>query len=251
MLEISLTTYNIHKGISPVNKRLVIHQLRRVLHNNITDIVCLQEVQGNHSGNAKKYKLWPQEPQHEFLADNIWPNSIYGGNAHYQNGHHGNAILSKFSINKSQNFDISLNPIEKRGVLYSYIEIPGKNKPTGVHLFNIHLNLLGQDRRKQFQMIREIIESEVPESEPLVVAGDFNDWREEASDFFLKELNLSEAFKHKQGAVAKTFPSSIPLLKLDRVYIRGFKVLNAERLRGHEWSQISDHLPLRVRLSLS
>jgi endonuclease/exonuclease/phosphatase family metal-dependent hydrolase len=240
-------TYNIHKGISPVNKKLVIHQLRRALHANTADVVFLQEVQGDHQGKAKKYRHWPSEPQHLFLADNIWPNSAYGSNAHYNDGHHGNAVLSKFPILREENFDVSLNPMEKRGVLYCQLELKGKEREL-LHLFNIHLNLLAPDRRRQFRMIKDLVLDTVPQGEPVIVAGDFNDWREEATDFFSLELSLVEAFKSKQGAVAKTFPASLPILKLDRVYTRGFMVLRAERLRGNEWSQISDHLPLRVQL---
>ena len=240
-------TYNIHKGISPVNKKLVIHQLRRALHANTADVVLLQEVQGDHQRKAKKYQHWLSEPQHLFLADSIWPNSVYGSNAHYHDGHHGNAILSKYPIKRDENFDVSLNPMEKRGVLYCQIDFGEALKET-VHFFNIHLNLLALDRRKQFKMIKELVLNTVPDNEPVIIAGDFNDWREEATDFFSSELSCMEAFKSKQGAVAKTFPASLPLLKLDRVYTRGFMVLRAERLRGNEWSQISDHLPLKVQL---
>ena len=59
---LQVVTYNIHKGLSLFNRRLVIHELRDRLRQLGADIVFLQEVQGTHDHNAARHGDWPVEP---------------------------------------------------------------------------------------------------------------------------------------------------------------------------------------------
>jgi endonuclease/exonuclease/phosphatase family metal-dependent hydrolase len=76
-----IATYNIHKGFSFFNRRLVIHDVREHLRALNADLVFLQEVQGGHERHAWRYEEWPEQPQYEFLADSIWTDFAYGKNA--------------------------------------------------------------------------------------------------------------------------------------------------------------------------
>ena len=61
----------------------------------------------------------------------------------------------------------------------------------------------------------------MPADEPLVVAGDFNDWGEKL-DAPMCEIGLARAALQTPGAAApRTFPSRVPVFSLDRIYIRG------------------------------
>src|SRR5437660_811716 len=97
-VNLHVSTYNIHKGFSQFNRRMMIHELRDHLQVLGADIIFLQEVQGLHSRHAARFEDWPDEPQYEFLADQVWPEFAYGRNAVYDHGHHGNAILSRFPM---------------------------------------------------------------------------------------------------------------------------------------------------------
>jgi endonuclease/exonuclease/phosphatase family metal-dependent hydrolase len=77
---------------------MMVHELRERLRELSADIVFLQEVQGLHLGHAERHADWPSQPQHEFLAEDVWGNHAYGRNMVYDHGHHGNAILSRFPI---------------------------------------------------------------------------------------------------------------------------------------------------------
>ena len=90
---ISVVTYNIHKGFSQFNRRMMMHELRQQLRALSPDIVFLQEVQGRNRRHAKQIDDWPQKPQHSFLAEDVWQ-SAYGHNVVNGLGHYGNAILS-------------------------------------------------------------------------------------------------------------------------------------------------------------
>ena len=88
-----------------------------------------------------------------------------------------------------------------------------------------------------------------PGDAPLIVAGDFNDWRHSASGAMSARLGLAEASVMHHGRPARTFPSILPVLPLDRIYVRGFGVLGAEAHRGAPWRLLSDHIAVSADLS--
>lgn len=244
---LTIATYNIHKGFSPFNRRMMLHELKQALDTLHADIVFLQEVQGQHLRHARRLANWPVAPQNEFLANGMIA-TAYGRNAEYRSGHHGNALLSRHPILEWVNQDISVNRFEQRGLLHAEIAIQGWNHP--LHAVCVHLNLLARDRRKQLVQLTERIRAQVPDHAPLIVAGDFNDWRNEASDWFGKELGMHEAHEWHHGKPARSFPARLPLLHLDRIYVRGLHIQHAALLQGPPWDTISDHSPLTARLHL-
>lgn len=239
-------TYNIHKGFNTGNRAFVLRKIReavRVVH---ADVVFLQEVLGNHDEHGAKISDWPTEPQFEFLADSVWDHYAYGKNAVYTSGHHGNAILSKWPFTFWENVDISTNRLERRGLLHGVVEIPHRKKP--LHLICVHLGLLETERKTQIQQVCRRIHQMVPAGEPVIVAGDFNDWREKATALLRKDGGLHEAFVELHGSHARTFPSWLPALKLDRIYYRGLKPHAARALSGSPWTRLSDHVALMAEL---
>lgn len=239
---LKLITYNIHKGFSFRNTHLVLDLIKQSLRETQADLVFLQEVVGENQRHQNDYESWPKSAQFEYLADEVWAHYAYGKNAVYLDGHHGNAILSKYPIEFFQNIDLSTNPLEQRGLLHAQIHLPDQN--LYLDLFNTHLNLMHRERKKQAQKISSFIQKELSSSRSFILAGDFNDWNQKLSREFEQGLGTEEAFRVARGAYAKSFPSFLPLLRLDRVYFRGLKVKAAYRLHGKPWSQLSDHLAL-------
>jgi endonuclease/exonuclease/phosphatase family metal-dependent hydrolase len=90
----------------------------------------------------------------------------------------------------------------------------------------------------------------VPWRAPLLVAGDFNDWRNLAGKRLAEALGLREALADHWGRPARSFPSAFPVLRLDRIYVRGFRVSHTEIHRGPSWSRLSDHAALSAHLQL-
>lgn len=237
-----IATYNIHKGFSNFNRRMVVHELRERLRQLGADLVFLQEVQGDHSRHAEQIADWPDEPQYEFLADSVWQDFAYGRNAVYDMGHHGNAVLSRYPIIRWENTDISMHALESRGLLHCEIEVSGWRSV--LHCVCVHLGLTNRARRLQLVALRRRIESMVPPDAPLIVAGDFNDWRMHARALLARPLNLNEVFEITHGGPARSFPCMLPLLHLDRIYVRGFRVRRASVHHGRPWSRMSDHAAL-------
>ena len=52
-------------------------------------------------------------------------------------------------------------------------------------------------------------------------------------------------------APARTFPAMLPWFRLDRIYVRGFKVNTAQVMHGALWAKLSDHAPIVAELELS
>jgi endonuclease/exonuclease/phosphatase family metal-dependent hydrolase len=196
---------------------------------------------------------WPEEPQYEFLADEIWPQFAYGRNAVYPSGHHGNAILSKHPITRYTNHDVSVDGHEARGLLHCTLQMPsGMNEMRSgeVHAICVHLGLSEEHRRSQLELLCRVVDAEVPRDLPLIVAGDFNDWRFRAHPILERCAGLREVFVHAYGRAAKTFPALYPMLQLDRIYVRNASAHSPMKLPRRPWWRLSDHAPLAAEISL-
>lgn len=239
-----IATHNIHKGLSPLNRRVVIHTLRDELAELAADVLFLQEVAGRHDHHASRHGNWPMGPQHEFLAGSAFTASAYGRNALYDAGEHGNAILSRHPIVRWENQDVSGHRFESRGLLHAEIAVPGWHD--NLHCVCVHLALTARSRGRQLERLRQRIEREVPPSAPLIVAGDFNDWywRHRATHEFAHPLNMQEVFESGGGRPARSFPCIFPMLRLDRIYVRGFRVRSAHVARPRRLRASSDHRAL-------
>ena len=285
MTGLKIATYNIHKGFSQFNQRVVLHDLRERLRELDADIVFLQEVQGEHLRHPQRHTDYPNVPQHEFLADDFWEHHAYGMNAVYDEGHHGNAILSRFPIVQTINTDVSAHRFESRGLLHCEVDLGGQPEermgggnaagnppayplrevregggnaagnppayPLRVHCLCAHFGLFAKGKRIQMHALIDYVRSEIPADAPLLIAGDFNDWRDQLSLTLAKEIGVHDVFDLLEGKPARSYPSRIPLFRLDRIYVRGFSVQYCDVHIGGKWRRLSDHAALSAQLKRS
>jgi len=245
---LKILTYNIHKGFSTTNRNFVLHDIKSALQDIAADIVFLQEIQGEHQTKQSSILNWPNEPQFEFLADEVWPHHAYGKNAIYKAGHHGNAILSKHAFKEWENINVATMKNASRSLLHGVIRPEGCSRP--VHVICVHLGLFEKERSQQFQTLCERIDSHVPHDDPLIIAGDFNDFWNKAEQHLQDDLNLTEVFKSMTGAHARSFPAWFPVMHTDRIYYRGIEPVSCKRLKNSPWKRLSDHIPLIAEFSL-
>ena len=247
-MKFTVATFNIHKGFSHLTRRMVIHELKEKLHGLSADVLFLQEVQGVHHRNAGRYHDWPGKPQHEFIADKEWREVAYGRNAVYRHGHHGNAILSRYPIIAQENEDISAHVFENRGLLHCEIKL-AEGAPS-LHCINVHLGLFERGRQWQIRSLAERIRATVPKDAPLIIAGDFNDWRRKGDRILTDELGVYEVFEEVKGRPARTFPSVLPMFRLDRIYARKLDVHDARVHCAFPSGRLSDHAALAATFTL-
>ncbi|PKH20964.1 hypothetical protein CIG19_17400 [Enterobacterales bacterium CwR94] len=244
---LKVLTINTHKGFTPFNRRFILPELRDAVRATSADVVFLQEVMGTHALHPLQVENWPATPHYEFLADTMWNDYAYGRNAVYPEGHHGNAVLSRYPIVAFENRDISVAGTEKRGVLHCEIQLP--NGLGILHALCVHLGLRAKHRHAQMKMMCKMI-ADLPPEAPIVVAGDFNDWQLRGNRFLKRCANLDEVFSRDTGRPARTFPARWPLLRLDRIYVRSATVSHPQKLPSRPWSHLSDHAPLAVEIHL-
>jgi len=243
---ITTLTLNVHKGVTALTKRSMLESLRSAVQGLGSDLVFLQEVVGADSSASGSNVLLQGQSQYEYVADSIWSEFAYGKNSVYDSGHHGNAILSRYPIAFAENHDVSQTGDECRGILYAKVAGP---RPFSAVC--VHLGLTEKHRLFQSQFLCNFIAREVPHDEPLIVAGDFNDWRLNGHRKLITDCGLKEAFCDSLGKPARTFPAILPALRLDRIYTRAARVLDARVLSSAPWSRLSDHAGLVADIDLS
>jgi endonuclease/exonuclease/phosphatase family metal-dependent hydrolase len=271
VIKLRVATYNIHKGVTGIRGRPRIHDVRMALDAIDADIVFLQEVQDRNERLASHPGYPTSGTQLDFLATGAYEHRAYGMNAAYPHGHHGNAILSRHRIVAHTNHDISDHVLEKRGLLHAVTRF-GRGRGREVHLICVHFGLIKRSRLRQATFLADFVQREVPARAPLIIAGDFNDWQQRVDRVLRDRLGVEEVAvastsetpdrgvldwllpwrtaSDTQAGVARTFPSFAPWLTLDRIYVRGFQVLDMHVPKGMAWARCSDHAPLIAELEL-
>ncbi len=231
---IRVITLNAHQGFSALRRRNVLSQIRDALRVAGADLVFLQEVGGADDAEISTH-------QYEVLADRVWPQHAYGRNAVSTGGHHGNALLSKYPILHWENIDVSVDEdAEARGILHCVLDVPHAPQ---LHAICVHFGLRESHRKRQIESLLDMIAGTIPSDAPLVIAGDFNDWRGRAHQRLLRDSSLEEIHASANGHPARTFPAGLPLLRLDRIYVRNLRHRPLQ-LPRRPWATLSDHAPL-------
>ena len=145
--------------------------------------------------------------------------------------------MSKHPIVDWENHDLSRWKFSQRGALYGQLD-------NGIKLLCVHLGLLGRERRHQIRRLRDVIHQVAEPDEPLILAGDFNDWRLVCDRYFRRYQGFSEVMRTLNGRVARTFPAVMPIMRMDRIYYRNLELLDGAVLSGWPWRRLSDHAAL-------
>ena len=231
-----VVTYNIRKGKGADGRSSIgMDMLGRALSPHEADLVLCQEVFHCARGGGS---------QSDHLAEAMGLRACYGANKFRGVGHHGNSTFTHWDVDCYENHDISTNRIERRGALY--VRLTGGDLP--LHVVNVHLGLNRWQRRTQMRRIAELLEERARQGDPVVLAGDFNDWRRELDSYIVGELGFDNAHGRYAPEAARTWHPRRPVFSLDRIYTRNLTVTAAKRLDGEPWSHLSDHLPLVAEL---
>ncbi len=248
-----IVTWNIHKGVRGLGmrKRLEIHNMQAAVAGLNADLICLQEVRRINHKEAARFTHWPELPQADFLAPSGYE-AVYRTNAFTKDGEHGNALLSRYPVSNHTHEDMSDHRFEQRGLLHTTVAVAGKD----VHVIVVHLGLIAASRQRQLAQLSQYIARDIPASDAVIVAGDFNSpiapvrWAQTA--LAAQGETKSAARKPLLHALSghPTFPSRLPLLQLDHVFVRHAKILSSQVPKGDEWARMSDHLPLIVEVQI-
>lgn len=241
-----IITYNIHRAIG-VDRRFRPERIITILRHYEADVVMLQEVD---EGAPRSREL---NLAAELARGAGYPHFALGHNVSLKKGRYGNATLSRFPIVRERNIDLSLTESWiRRGCQHTTLELNGRGEK--LEVFNLHLGLSAKERAKQVELLKRSAEfSGVDPQTPMIVAGDFNDWRSLLQPMFTEGLGFGNATERKRGPYRciPTYPAFSPQGGLDRIYHRGpLQLVTVHSCRLQVARVASDHLPILAEFRL-
>jgi endonuclease/exonuclease/phosphatase family metal-dependent hydrolase len=245
-LLLRIITYNIHRAIG-VDRRFRPERIVNILRHYDADVVLLQEVD---EGAPRSREL---NLAKELAQTAGYPHFALGHNVSLRKGRYGNATLSRFPILRERNIDLSVDESWiRRGCQHTTLELDGRERR--LEVFNLHLGLSARERVKQLEILKRSAEfSAVAPETPLLVGGDFNDWRSLLQPLFTNGLGFGCATERKRGPYRciPTYPSFSPQGGLDRLYHRGpMRLVSVHSCRMQVARVASDHLPIVAEFSV-
>jgi endonuclease/exonuclease/phosphatase family metal-dependent hydrolase len=227
----TVVSYNVHRCIG-MDRRHDPERVARVIREADGQVVGMQEVKSTHGA-------LPARAQMDYLSRATGLAPVAGPTILRKNSEYGNVLLTSYPVVYHRGVDLTVNGREPRGALEAVLDIYGRE----VRIVVTHLGLNPAERRHQVARLLEIATRET--QGPLIVMGDINEW-------FPPSPALRSMNRHLGATRAlPTFPSRLPVLALDRIWVRPKRALVALAVHRSALARIaSDHLPVRAELVL-
>jgi endonuclease/exonuclease/phosphatase family metal-dependent hydrolase len=232
---VSVVTYNIHTCVG-VDRRYDPSRISAVLREIDADIACLQEV------DARRWS-GRYADQWAYLGVSTGRRVVTGTGGHQPRLRFGNAILTRFPVLSARLIDLTVAGYQPRGAVYADLLIGERV----LRVITAHFGLHAAERRQQANQLIAAVGESMPrnqsEARTVLLMGDLNEWRGRHGAISALDRSLGPS------AAARTFPSWMPVLALDRIYTDGPAVLrDVDVYRSPLTRLASDHLPLVGRL---
>ncbi|MEO8905180.1 MAG: endonuclease/exonuclease/phosphatase family protein [Polyangiaceae bacterium] len=233
-----IMTYNVHRCVG-TDGQLDPERIAAVIAHANVDVVALQELD---VGQART--LGVNQPQ--WLADRLNMSVHFTAARPSDGGYYGNAILSRHPFSVTSEGMLRRRAGEQRAVQWLKVAVAGRE----LNVMNTHLSIHFRERLLQIEQLLGAEWLAKTESHlPLVLCGDLNCSRFSPVYRQLRR-RLMDAQCANGARPRPTWPSRLPLLRLDHVFAsRGIVVKRCEVPRGPLAMVASDHLPLVAELS--
>jgi endonuclease/exonuclease/phosphatase family metal-dependent hydrolase len=223
-----IASYNIH-GCLGTDGRVDVARVARVIIETGCDTVGLQEVDNQPGERHDSMQL-------DFLGSATRMEALAGHTLVRQQGHFGNALLTRRPVLTVRRHVLSFGSREPRGALDVDLDVAGRV----VRVLVTHLGLSPAERRFQVKKLLRLLH-DIPPEQTVLVLGDINEW-----------LPLGRPLRWLHGMLGeapaeRTFPSRFPLFALDRVWVRPRHILLAFGAHQSPAARLaSDHLPVKA-----
>ncbi|NLS17396.1 endonuclease/exonuclease/phosphatase family protein [Rhizobium sp. P40RR-XXII] len=228
-----IASYNVHKCVG-ADRRFDPERTSRVIYEINADVIGLQEADTRFGERTGILDLRRLERETGLI-----PVPVAGvAKAH---GWHGNVVLFKQGTVRDVH-QISLPGLEPRGALIAELELA---RGGSLRIIAAHLGLLHRSRAQQTRLIVDLMSDggEVP----TILLGDLNEWR--LGD--RSSLNTFQAAFGPLPPAVPSFPSTLPLLALDRIMANRRGMISAVEVHDSPLARVaSDHLPIKAIVSL-
>jgi len=226
-----LVSYNIRRGHG-LFRRYAPERTLATLREIGADAVALQEVDSG--------LLRDSRGQLEWLARELDMTPVPGYcRPARSGGRYGNALLLRRPPLSVRCHDLSVSGREPRAALEAMVEFGAAS----ITILVTHFGLRRFERREQARLLAAALASI---DGPLIVAGDFNEWRRRPAPDALDEF-----FDAADTGLPPTFPALRPFLALDRIRVRPASLLASLSAHLSRAARLaSDHLPLVAEIRL-
>ena len=221
--DFSVASYNIHlyRGIDGVSDP---ERVARVIKELRAEIVGLQEIDSLFFKMGNCADLISQKAGMEVVL----------GPTRRKRANFGNALVTSYQVKDVRHVDLSVAGRSPRGALDVDLLVKGET----IRVIVAHLGLGLGERRRQIRRLLEVFCSERDRME--IMLGDFNEW--------VPMVNLHHVHNvFGKSPSLRTFPSFMPVLPLDRIWVRPAESLVSLSTHKTALSRMaSDHLPVRA-----
>jgi endonuclease/exonuclease/phosphatase family metal-dependent hydrolase len=225
MMTVRALTWNVH-GTFNLNPKFDLAAICAAIQKWSPDIAALQEVDSRNRTDDPFKELAKAVGRHQVDARSIVT----------EDGDYGQVLLSRWPfVDEPVVTDVSYQEREPRRAISVQIECPiGR-----INVVATHLGLSIRERHAQAAAIAGLIDRPLT-----IVVGDFNDW------FWVKSVRGVLARHCPSRTRLRTFPSRLPLMRLDRIYVApGGRIVQAWTDRGAR--AYSDHLPVLADIAVA
>jgi endonuclease/exonuclease/phosphatase family metal-dependent hydrolase len=229
-----IVSYNVHRCVG-TDRRRDPERIAQLLQDLNADVIGLQEVDFNPPGESKLHQL-------DVLAATTGMTAIAGLTIRRAGAEYGNALLTRGTVAGVDLHDLSVSRREPRGLIDARVLCAGRK----IRVLVTHLGLRINERRRQTQVLLNILQQESEPSDVTVVLGDINEWRPRGFAPYVLDKMLG------RSPSPRTFPSVLPVFSLDRIWVAPrAALLNMETPNRSAAQVASDHRPLIATLDLS
>jgi endonuclease/exonuclease/phosphatase family metal-dependent hydrolase len=219
---VRVATWNIRGGVG-ADGRFDLARVVRLLERAGPDVVALQEVDSRRG---------TEQHEHPFLLlrQALGEHAVEAKSIVSAHGEYGQILISRWPLSDIQIHDISVAGREPRRAIEAEVASPYGR----LRMAAVHLGLAFRERRAQTRTLVDIAQRSPITT---VMLGDFNDWIWRGSVQNAIHRALPGRTWHR------TFPSWLPMIRLDRVYCRPRDAL-LRSFTDREARALSDHLPV-------
>ena len=242
---VRLLTYNVHRCVG-VDGKLDVARVAEVIAAQSPDIVALQEVD---VGRARTGGV----DQAERLAHRLGMAFHFHASVKVESELYGDALLTVRPERLVRTGRLPGDPrfprLEPRGALWVAVDIDGVE----LQVINTHLGLVPREQRAQALALagREWLGRQ-RRSDPLMLVGDFNATPLAAAYRTLASMLIDARRAVPFARAHPTFPSRLPMLAIDHVFVSAGVQVQAVRTALDPLSRTaSDHVPLIVDFRLA
>ncbi|NKN38701.1 EEP domain-containing protein [Agrobacterium sp. a22-2] len=234
-----ILSYNVHSCFG-TDRRLDPARVAEVIASCNADIVALQEVDVERARSGAI-------DQAQMIAAHLKMTAHFNAALHLEEERYGDALITALPTRLVKAAGLPSKG-EPRGALW--VEVMAGEIP--LQMFVTHLGLRGGERMRQVETLMgpAWMGAAMPDNSRIVMAGDLNAVPRSAAYKVLARRYRD--VQTEQGLAPKaTFPSRLPLLRLDHIMVgEGIRVLETRVFNDPLARRASDHLPLLAVLDL-